>query len=60
MFRLENDDAYLGLQVPISIDEAIQPIVIVGGFAITVVLDGGEDDGTNSDEEYVGDFNSDG
>jgi hypothetical protein len=34
--------------------------VIVGGFAITVVLDGGEDDGANNDEEYVGDFNSDG
>ncbi len=60
MFRLENNDAYVGLQAPISIDETIQPTVIVGGSTVTVVPHGGEDDGANSDEEYVGDSNSDG
>jgi hypothetical protein len=60
MFRLKNDDARVSLQAPISIDKAIQPIVIMGGFTIIVVPNGGEDDGTNSDEEYVKDSNSDG
>ncbi len=60
MFRLENDNAYVVLQAPISIDEAIQPTMIVGGSTITIVPHGGEDDGANSVEEYVGDSNSDG
>jgi hypothetical protein len=59
MFKLENDDAYVGLQAPISIDETIQPTVIVGGFTLNVVLDGREDDGANSDQEYAGCSNND-
>jgi hypothetical protein len=57
---LKNDDAHVSLQAPISIDKVIQPIVIVEHFTITIVPNGGEDDGANSDEEYVGDSNSDG
>jgi hypothetical protein len=66
MFRLQNDDAYAGLQVLITIDESIQPVVIVGGFTIVVkdlipiVLNGMANDGTNSVEEYATTFNSDG
>lgn len=52
MFKLKNDDAYVGLQALISIDESIQPIIIMGGFRVTVVPNGGEDDGTIS-EEYA-------
>jgi hypothetical protein len=44
----------------ISIDEAIQPAMIVEGSTAIIVPCGGENDGTNSDEEYVGDSNSDG
>jgi hypothetical protein len=58
MFKLKNDDAYVGLQAPISIDESIQPIIIMGGFIIIVVLNGGENDGTNS-EEYATTYNND-
>jgi hypothetical protein len=37
MFRLENYDACVGLQAPISIDEVIQPTVIVGGSTILLL-----------------------
>lgn len=60
MFRLEKNDAYVGLQTPISIDEANQRAVIVGGSIVIVAPHGGEDDGANSDEEYAGDCSSDG
>jgi hypothetical protein len=65
MFRLENDDAYVGLHAPISIDESIQPIVIVGSFivvAIDLVINvpnGGENDGAESVEEYATTFSND-
>jgi hypothetical protein len=50
MFRLNNLDAYVALQAPISIDESIQPLVTIGGTTIVVanlvtnVLSGGESD----------------
>jgi hypothetical protein len=59
MFRLENDDAYVGLHAPISIDKSIQHVVIVRGFIVdatylvTNVLNGGEDDGIENLEEYA-------
>jgi hypothetical protein len=34
MFKLENDDACVGLQAPISIDELVQLVVIVVGFIV--------------------------
>jgi hypothetical protein len=58
MFRLENNDAYVGLQALISIDESIQPTIIMGGFTIIIVPNGGEDDGANN-EEYATTYNSD-
>jgi hypothetical protein len=58
MFKLENDDAYVGLQAPISIDESIQRTIIMGSFTVTIVLNGGEDDGINS-EEFATTYNSD-
>jgi hypothetical protein len=66
MFRLQNDDAYVGLQAPITVDESIQPIVIVGGFTIVVknvipnVFNGMANDGIDNVEEYTTTFNSDG
>ncbi len=65
MFSLENLDAYVGLQAPISIDELIQPVVIVGGYTvITIDLainmpNGGEDDGAKNVEESVTTSSSD-
>jgi len=66
MFRLNNLDAYVSLQVPISIDELIQPLVIVGGIIIAttnLVIDvpsGRESDGVESVEEDVKTYGSDG
>ncbi len=66
MFRLQNDDAYACLQAPITIDESIQPIVIVGGFTIVVkdlihdVFNAMENDGIDNVEEYATTFNNDG
>jgi hypothetical protein len=63
MFRLENVDEYVSLQAPISLDESIQPRIVLGGFIVNVVdvvvdtLDGEEDDGTDNLEEF--DSNSD-
>jgi hypothetical protein len=34
MFKLHNDDSYVSLRAPKSIDESMQPIVIVGGFIV--------------------------
>ncbi len=51
MFKLENDDTYVGLQVSLSIDESIQLGGIVGCFTIvavdlvTNVLNGTKNDG---------------
>lgn len=42
MFKLNNDDAYVSLQAPKSIDESMQPIVIVGGFIIVCWWFGGQ------------------
>lgn len=53
MFRLENDDAYVGLQVPISIDESIQPILIKGCSTIVGAFNGGANDEVNNVEESV-------
>jgi hypothetical protein len=65
MFRLNNLDAYVGLQAPISIDESIQPLVIVRGTIIAItnlVIDvpGGESDGVKSVEEDVATYGNDG
>jgi hypothetical protein len=63
MFKLENVDEYASLQAPISLDESIQPRIVLGGFIVNVVdvvvdtLDGEEDDGTDNLEEF--DSNSD-
>jgi hypothetical protein len=51
MFRLENDDAYVGLQVPISIDESIQPILIRGCSTIVGAFNGGANDEVNNVKE---------
>lgn len=42
MFKLNNDDAYVSLQAPKSIDESMQPIVIVGGYTIVCWWFGGQ------------------
>ncbi len=34
MFKLENDDAYVGLQAPMSIDKLVQLVVIVAGSIV--------------------------
>jgi hypothetical protein len=42
MFKLNNDDAYVSLQAPKSIDESMQPIMIVGGSTIVCWRFGGQ------------------
>jgi hypothetical protein len=42
MFKLNNDDAYVSLQAPKSIDESMQPIMIVGGSTIVCWWFGGQ------------------
>jgi len=37
MFRLENVDEYASLQALISLDESIQPRIVLGGFIVNVV-----------------------
>lgn len=34
MFRFETHDEFLGLQTPISIEESIQPPILIGGFIV--------------------------
>jgi hypothetical protein len=58
MFRLENVDNYIGIQVHISIVELVQLVTILGYFTIVIpnlVVDvspnGRGDDGTNSIKE---------
>jgi hypothetical protein len=63
MFTLENLDVYVGVQAPISIDESIQPHVIVGGTTIYLVINvpsGGETDIIESVEEDVATYDNDG
>jgi hypothetical protein len=66
MFMLENLDAYVGVQAPISIDESIQPLVIIGSTTIAttyLVIDvpsGGEIDRIESAEEDVATYDNDG
>jgi hypothetical protein len=60
MFRLENDDASIGLQVSIFIDESIQPILIKGGSTSVGAFNGGANDEINNVEEYATTSNSDG
>jgi hypothetical protein len=66
MFRFLNFKAYVSLQVPISIDESIQPLVIIRGtiFAITNLVinvpSGRESDGIESVEEIVANYGNDG
>jgi hypothetical protein len=59
MFRLENVDEYVGLQALVSIDESIQPTIILGGCIVNVV-DVVVDifDGTDSLEEFDSKFDS--
>jgi hypothetical protein len=64
MFKLENADEYVCLQVPIYIDESIQPIIILEGSIVNVVdvvvdtLDGEEDDGINNFKEFDSNSNN--
>jgi hypothetical protein len=37
MFRIENDDSYIGLQTPISILEVTQTSTIVGGVPLMFI-----------------------
>ncbi len=66
MFMLENLDAYVGVQAPISIDESIQPFLIIGGTTIVttyLVIDvpnGEETNKVESVEEVVATHDSDG
>jgi hypothetical protein len=66
MFRLNNLDAYVGLQIPISIDESIELLMIIGGTTVAtanLVIDvpsGRESDGVESVEEDVKTYGSDG
>jgi hypothetical protein len=60
MFRLGNDDAYVGLQVPISTDESIQPILVKGCFTIVGAFNGGANHEVNNVEEYATTSNNDG
>jgi hypothetical protein len=66
MFRLENVDNYIGIQVHISIVELVQLVTIVGCFTIVVPnlvvdvsLNGRGDDGTNNIKECSFSFNID-
>ncbi len=68
MFKLNNDDAYVSLQAPKSIDESMQPIMIVGGSTIVCwwfgdlvgnVFTRGKNDGTNTLKEYATTFDCD-
>ncbi len=64
MFMLQSDDAYVSLQAPISIDESIQPPIIIGGSIVVVeefildvhieVANGGAD----NVKEYNSSFNN--
>jgi hypothetical protein len=64
MFKLESLGEYVGLQAPISIDEYIHPMIILGGSIVNVVdvvvdpIDGEENDGTNNLEEFDSSFNN--
>jgi hypothetical protein len=64
MFRLQNVDEYASLQALISIDESIQPIIVLGCSIINVVdvvvdtLDGEEDDGIDNLEDFDSNFDS--
>jgi hypothetical protein len=67
MFKLKNDDAYVGLQAPISIDELNQPTMIIGGsilvvgdLAIDVLNAKDQSDGANIEKEYATKSSSDG
>jgi hypothetical protein len=42
MLKLDNDDAYLSLRTPKSIDKSMQPVVIVGGFIVVCWWLGGQ------------------
>ncbi len=59
MFKLENDDTYVGLQASLSIDESIQLGMIIGCFTLIArdlvvdVLNGAKDDGVYTIKEYV-------
>jgi hypothetical protein len=67
MFKLKNDDAHVGLQAPISIDELNQPtmiigcsILVVGDLAIDVLNAKDQSDGANIEKEYATKSSSDG
>jgi hypothetical protein len=63
MFMLENLDVYVGVQAPISIDESIQPPMIVGGTTLYLVINvpsGGETDRVESVKEDVATYDNDG
>ncbi len=64
MFKLKNDDTYVGLQVSLSIDESIQLGMIIGCFTIIArdlvadVFNGAKNDGVYIIKEYVTIFNN--
>jgi hypothetical protein len=67
IFKLENDDAYVCSQAPISIEKSIQYTIILEGSIIVVVdlvaivlANGGEDhDEANKIEKYATTFYND-
>ncbi len=64
MFMLQSDDAYASLQAPISIDESIQPPIIIGGSIVVVeefildVLIKVANSGVDGVKEYDSSFNN--
>jgi hypothetical protein len=58
MFRVGNVDEYSGLQVPMSIQETIQPTNVIGGYIVNATdlvasCNEGEDDKFDSLKDYA-------
>jgi len=63
MFILDNINDYTCLQVPISIEESIQPITIVGGSIVApldLVINEGKDDAEDNITEFATSCDNDG
>jgi len=62
MFRIKNDDSYIGLQAPISILEVTQIATIVGGVPfmpvdlVDVAIIGTNQDSHDNDSQSVDEF----
>jgi len=63
MFILDNISDYTCLQVPISIEESIQPVTIVGGSIVApldLVANEGKDDGVDNITRFATSCDNDG